>query len=136
MEIPNEIYYTARKNGILYLVSTEGKLLSQIGEGAYCQIYSYNEYKALSLLDVRVYTDRGVWKAAYIFDYSGKKIASLPYNSYIEPIAFENDTFLVTNQNNNGVCVSCYVMKKDGKKVILGTGYSRNLNANRNITLE
>lgn len=48
-------YYSAYKNGKLYLVSKDGKNTSEIGEGAYCYIYSYDEYKELNLLKIDVF---------------------------------------------------------------------------------
>lgn len=47
---------------MLYLVSKDGKNTSEIGEGAYCYIYSYDEYKELNLLKIDVFSNRGVWK--------------------------------------------------------------------------
>ena len=64
-------YYSAFKNGKLYLVSKDGKNTSEIGEGAYCYIYSYDEYKELNLLKIDVFSNRGVWKNTYLFDYNG-----------------------------------------------------------------
>lgn len=121
VDVSDADYYSAYKNGKLYLVSKDGKNTSEIGEGAYCYIYSYDEYKELNLLKIDVFSNRGVWKNTYLFDYNGKKVTSLPYNSSIVPVAFEKDAFLVKVYNNDYRITSSYVITKNGKKTISGT---------------
>ena len=115
VDVSDADYYSAYKNGKLYLVSKDGKNTSEIGEGAYCYIYSYDEYKELNLLKIDVFSNRGVWKNTYLFDYNGKKVTSLPYNSSIVPVAFEKDAFLVKVYNNDYQITSSYVITKNGK---------------------
>lgn len=67
-------YYSAYKNGKLYLVPQNGKNISEIGQGAYCYIYSY--IKKLAFRD-----KNKKWKS---YCGEGKKTYNFGKHSYLE----------------------------------------------------